>query len=78
MSNKKQEKEESLAKNLMLIQSVRFYRTELSKSKGESEKGIIINNGESIIDSRGKLVTGIWDYTIVPFVLTIHLDLDLF
>lgn len=63
--------------SLMLIQAVHFYRTERDKKNGKGERGIIINNGESIIDSFGKPVDSVWDYTTYAHILTVHLPLNI-
>lgn len=47
----------------LTLHVITFYRTEVDKSNGKSEIGVIINEGEGpIIDSKGRVVPNVWDY----------------
>lgn len=60
----------------MLIQKVRFWRTESAKKKKEAEQGIMLNHDQLIIDATGQPVNGqVWDYRIDAFEFTVNIPL---
>lgn len=57
----------------MNIMACTFKRTARSKS----EKGIIVNEGDGpIIDTNGKVVSAVWNYTTFPYEFCINLKLE--